>query len=97
MSNPLLPQPYVVDHLTFVGEGVWMIWFGKEFFFKPLDLEIFSLTYNSVRFFSSIIYVMSDIYFFTAGYYFSQLYPCKLFLLEISLQDIIHNPLVVGP
>lgn len=46
---------------------------------------------------SSIIYVMSDIYFFTAGYYFSQLYPSKLFLLEISLQDIIHNPLMVGP
>ena len=29
---------------------------------------------------------MSDV-FFSAGDYFSQLYPYKLFLLEISLQD----------
>ena len=39
---------------------------------------------------------MSDI-FLSAGYYFSQLYPCKPFLLEISLQyifsEITHNPL----
>ena len=26
--------------------------------------------------------------FFSAGYYFSQAYPCKLFSLEISVQDI---------
>ena len=26
--------------------------------------------------------------FFSAGYYFSQVYPCKLFSLQISLQDI---------
>ena len=31
---------------------------------------------------------MSDI-FFTAGYYFFQVYPCKLFPLEISLRDIL--------
>ena len=30
---------------------------------------------------------MSDI-FFSAGYYHSQLYPWKLFPLEISLQDM---------
>ena len=57
-----IPTPYVVDHLTFVWEGVWVI------------------------FFLSIIYVMSDISF-SAGYYFCQLYPCKLFPLEISLRD----------
>ena len=44
-------------------------------------------------------------FFFSAGDYFSQLYPYKLFPLEISLQDIFfyeitHNPLksqMVGP
>ena len=46
---------------------------------------------------------MSDI-FFSGGYYFSQLHSCKLFPLEISLQEffseITHNPLksqMVGP
>ena len=49
------PTPYVVAHLTFVGEGgmgdlVWVI----IFFPKPLELEISSLTYNGVRFFSAL-------------------------------------------
>ena len=34
-------------------------------------------------------------FLFSAGYYFSQVYPCKLLSLEISLQDffseITHN------
>ena len=69
---------------------------GGIFFPKPLELEIFSLTYNSVRFFFSIVYVMREI-FFSAGYYFSQVYPSKLFPLKISLQEIFdsentHNP-----
>ena len=55
------PNPYVVDHETFVGEGGYG-WFtlGKNFFQNPLE---FSLTYNGVRFLSSIICFMSDIFF----------------------------------
>ena len=35
------------------------------------------------------IYIYIYIYiYFSAGYYFLQLYPCTLFPLEISLQDI---------
>ena len=82
-----------------MGDLVWV----RIFFPKSMELEIFSLKYNSVRFFFSIVYVMSDI-FFSAGHYFSQLYPCKLFPLEIRMQDIFseitHNPLKsqkVGP
>ena len=49
------PTPYVVDHVTFLGEGGYG-WFslGKNFFQKPLELEIFFLTYNGVRFFSAL-------------------------------------------
>ena len=61
--------------------------FRQEFFPKRLKLKFFSLTYNGVRSFFSIIYVMREI-FSIAGYHFSQVYPCKLFPLEISLQDI---------
>ena len=68
----------MVDHVTFVCEGVWVNSLGKNFLLKSVEVEIFSLTHNSV---------MSDI-FFTAGYDFSQSYPCKLFPLEISLEDI---------
>ena len=77
---------------------IWLLWrrgyewfsLGKNFFPKPLELEIFSRTYNSVRFFFSIVYVMREI-FFSAGYYFFQVYPCKLFPLEISLQEIFDS------
>ena len=75
------PTPYVVAHLTFVvGRGGGYGWFslGKNFFPKPLELDIFSLTYNGVRFFFSVIYVIREI-FLSAGYYFSQVYPCKFF------------------
>ena len=85
----------MVDHVTFVCEGVWVNSLGKNFLLKSVEVESFSLTHNSV---------MSDI-FFPAGYDFSQSYPCKLFRLEISLEDIFfseitHNPLksqMVGP
>ena len=94
LGTRLLPQPLCgcpFDFCVCVGGG------GGIFFPKPLELEIFSLTYNSVRFFFSILYVMREI-FFSAGYYFSQVYPCKLFPLKISLQEIFdsentHNPL----
>ena len=49
-----------------MGDLVWVRIFPP----KSLELEIFSLKYNSVRFFFSIVYVMSDI-FFSAGHYFS--------------------------
>ena len=61
--------------------------FRQEFFSQISEVKIFFLTYNGVRFFFSIIYVMREI-FSIAGYHFSQVYPCKLFPLEISLQDI---------
>ena len=53
-----------------MGDLVWV----RIFFLKSLELEIFSLTYNSVGFFFSIIYVTSDI-FLCEGHYFFQLYP----------------------
>ena len=56
-----------------MGNLVWV----TIFFPRPLELEIFSLTYNGVGFFSAL-YVMSDI-FFSAGYYFSQVFLCKPF------------------
>ena len=61
--------------------------FRQEFFSQISEVKIFFLTYNGARFFFSIIYVMREI-FSIAGYNFSQVYPCKLFPLEISLQDI---------
>ena len=39
---------------------------------------------------------MSDV-FFSAGDYFSQLYPYKLFPLEISLQDIFFMKSPITP
>ena len=39
-----------------MGDLVWV----RIVFPKPLELEIFPLTYNSVRFFFSIIYVMRE-------------------------------------
>jgi len=57
-----------------MGDLVWV----RFFFPKPLELEFFSPTYNGVRFFFLVLYVMSDI-FFSAGYYFSQVFLCKTF------------------
>ena len=42
-----------------MGDLVWV----TIFFPKPLKLQIFSLTYNDVRFFFSIIYVMREFSF----------------------------------
>ena len=77
-NSGFFPTSYVAAHLTVVGEGGWGIYLGKNFFPKPLKSKFFSLTYNGVRFFFSIIYVMREI-FSIAGYHFSQVYPCKLF------------------
>ena len=68
-----------------------------------LELEIFSPTYNGVRFFFFSI-VRRERYFFQRRIFFSQEFIRVLFPLEISLRDvfseIIHNPLKsqrVGP
>ena len=60
-----------------MGDLVWV----RIFFPKPLKLQIFSLTYNDVRFFFQH-YIRHE------GIFFPQVYPCKLSPLEISLQDI---------
>ena len=78
-----------------MGDFTDSVW-GSIFSQTSLDLEIFSPTYNCVRFFFSALYFMSDI-IFCAGYLFPRnLYAC-FFPLEISLQDIFseitHNTL----
>ena len=88
-NSGFFSTPYVAAHLTVVGEGGWVIYLGKNFFPKLVKSKFFSLTYNVVRFFFCIIYVMREI-FSIAGYHFSQVYPSKLFPLEISLQDIFY-------
>ena len=85
-----------------MGDFTDLVCIGRIFSQSSLQLEIFSPTYNGVRFFSAL-YVMSDI-FFSAGYFSPRnLFAC-FFPLEISLQDIFseitHNPLksqMVGP
>ena len=74
VSNVPLPPPPM--WLT-----MWLLWgrggMGENFFLKSLELEIFPLTYDSVRFiFQHYIYVMSDF-----------LFQCRiLFFPVISLQ-----------
>ena len=64
LSNPPLSQSLCGWPFDFCG-GSGYGWFslGKNFFPKPLGLEIFSLTYNGVRTFFSVIYVISNIFF----------------------------------
>ena len=69
-----------------MGDFTDLVCIGRFFSQSSLQLEIFSPTYNGVRFFSAL-YVMSDI-FFSAGYFSPRnLFAC-FFPLEISLQDI---------
>ena len=77
-NSGFFPTSYVAAHLTIVGDGGWVMYLGKKFFSQISEVKIFFLTYNGVRFFFSIIYVMREI-FSIAGYNFSQVYPCKLF------------------
>ena len=88
LNSGFFPTPYLVAHLIIVGEG-GCGWFslGKNFFPKTLELKLFSLTYNGAKCLFSIIYVMRVI-FSIAVYHFSQVYTCKLFPLEINVQDI---------
>ena len=86
-----------------MGDFTDLVCIGRIFSQTSLELEIFSPTYNGVRFFFSALYVMNDI-FFGAGYFSPRnLFAC-FFPLEISLQDVFseitHNPLksqMVGP
>ena len=67
-----------------------MIWFVYEFFFlNPLVKEFFFLTYSGVSFFPSIIR--------HERYFFRQVFPCKIFPLEISLQDIFFSESAIPP
>ena len=74
-----------------MGDLIWV-----RFFSKPLVIEFFFLTYNGVRFFSSILlherYCFQSRNFFWPGTSLQEFFP-----LEISLQDIFseitHTPL----
>ena len=63
------------------------LFWARIVFPKPLELEFFFLTYNRARFFFQH-YIRHEEILFSEGYYFSLVYPCKLFSLEICLQDI---------
>ena len=68
-----------------MGDLVWV----RNVFPKPLEKEFFSPTHNSKRFFFQY-FTARDISF-SAGYFFFQIFPCKVFFiypLEISLQSI---------
>ena len=93
------PTPYVVGHLTFVGEGGMgdLVW-ARIFFPKPLELEIFSLTYNGVRFFSAL--------YTSRGKFFSGIFlqvpppPHPKSVYRIFFSEITHNLLksqVISP
>ena len=58
-----------------IGPDLKLIGLGKKFFPKPLVIEFFFLTYNSVIFFSAL-YAMKDT-FFSVGIFFRQEFPCK--------------------
>ena len=80
-----------------------LVCIGRIFSQTSLELEIFSPTYNDVRFFFTASYVMSDIFFSAGNFSPRNLFACFL-PLEISLQDIFsditHNPpksQMVGP
>ena len=61
-----------------MGDFTDLVWV-RIFSQTSQELEIFSPTYNGVRFFFfSTLYVLGNI-FFSAGYYFSQEFICMLF------------------
>ena len=108
VSNPLLPpppHPLCSWPCNFCG-GWGYGWFslGKNFFPKSLELEIFSLSYNSVRFFFSALYTSQAVFFSVQdtifpSYILASFFPsksaCRIFFLKIT-----HNPRksqMVGP
>ena len=84
VSNPFLPSPpkwlkWPLDVCEGVGYG-WFYWFRlywKVFSQTSLELEIFSPTYNGVRFFCRI--ERHERYFFQCRIFFSQEIICTLF------------------
>ena len=96
----LFPHPLCGWPCGFCGEGGY----GWEFFPQISGVRNFSPDIWQCKIYFSALYTSWAIFCFSAGYYFSQLYPCKLFPLEVSLQDIFskitHKPLkshTVGP
>ena len=75
-----------------MGDLVWV----SNFFPKPLEKEFFSPTHNSKRFFSSII--QQGIFLFSAGYFFAQIFPCKLFIPSKSVCNLffLKSPIPVS-
>ena len=76
-----------------MGDFTDLVCIGRIFSQTSLELEIFSPTYNGVRFFFSALYVMSDI-FFSAGYFsprtlfasfFLSKSVCTMFFLKSSI------------
>ena len=79
-----------------MGDFTDLVCIGRIYSQTSLDLEIFSPTYNGVRFFFSI--VRHERYFFQCRIFFSQEFICILFLLSKSVcktffYKITHNPL----
>ena len=64
-----------------MGDLVWV----RNFFPKPLEKEFFSPTHNSKTFFFQY-FTATDISF-SAGYFFPQIFPCKV-LLFIPLKSV---------
>ena len=91
------------------GRPIWLLGGIQVRTFSP---NIWSLNFSPntqrSKIFSTL-YAMSDMFLYRyvlscAGYFSPQVFPCTIFLLEISLQDffseITHNPLkrqMVGP
>lgn len=54
---------------------VWVIWFGWDFFPKPLEIEYSSPTYNNVKFFQCRIFF--SVGYFCPGISLQDLFPSK--------------------
>ena len=85
-----------------MGDFTDLVCIGRIFSQTSLDLEIFSPTYDGVRFFFSI--VRHERYFFLCRIFLSQELSASFFPLEVRLHEIFskitHNLLksqMVGP
>ena len=98
VPNPLLPYPYVVDHLTFVGEAgmgdlVWVRMFFPNLFSRHIEGKIFFRT--SLAIFS---FPVQDI--ICPRYVLASFSHWKLICRTLFFSDITHNLLksqIVGP
>ena len=76
-----------VNHLTFEGGVVWVIWFGKEYFSQTFSDRIFFLTYNGVRFFLPLYTPWNTYSFLQCRDFFAKLFLARFFSLQVSLKD----------